>query len=1123
MSNKFREYKGLNLSVINKEMLEEWSKNNTFEQSIKSREGHPEFIFYEGPPSANGMPGIHHVISRALKDTFCRYKTLKGYKVERKAGWDTHGLPVELAVEKKLDIKKDDIGTKISVEKYNKTCREEVMKYTDKWEEITERMGYWVDMEKPYITYENSYIETVWWILKQLYNKGLLYKGYTIQPYSPGAGTGLSSHELNMPGSYKDVKDITGIAQFKAVRNEKSEFLFKDTDNDVYFIAWTTTPWTLLSNTALAVGKNIKYLKVKTFNPYTNIPVTVIIAKDLAGKYFLEKKSELKLEDYKEGDKNIPFKILAEYKGSELEGLRYEQLLPYQQPDDGDAFRVLIGDFVTTEDGTGIVHIAPSFGADDYRIAKQNGIGSLTLVDKNGFFVDGVGEFSNLPVKNSFGTEKTDSEPSIDLDIIVKLKKENKLFKTEKHEHSYPHCWRTHKPVLYYPLDSWFIKSTAVKDRMIELNKTINWQPASTGEGRFGKWLENLIDWNLSRSRFWGTPLPIWRTEDASEEICIGSIEELKNEIEKSIKAGFMKKSPYSDFTPGDFSKENYNKIDLHRPNVDEIILVSKTGEKMFREKDLIDVWFDSGSMPYAQLHYPFENKELLEKKFPADFIAEGVDQTRGWFFTLHAIGTMLMDSVAFKNIISTGLVLDKNGDKMSKSKPETLIDPFETIEKHGSDPLRWYMITNARPWDNLKFDIAGVDEVKRKFFGTLYNTYSFFALYANLDNFNFEQKEIPIQDRPEIDKWIISLLNSLITNVDEAFNNLEPTKAGRLIQNFVSDNLSNWYVRLNRKRFWGQNYDADKISAYQTLYTCLNTISILMSPIAPFYSDRLFKDLNQVTSKYKENSVHLALFPKADKNLINRNLENRMNKAQQISSMALSLRRRSKLKVRQPLQKIMLPVLDESFIEQINAVKEIITSEINVKEIEFLNDATGLFLKKVKPNFAVLGKKYGKLVKLISSELALLEQKNIFDFEKNNSTIINIDGQEITILIDEVEIHTDEMPGLLATGNGTITVALDTTITKSLKKEGIARELVNKIQNIRKESGMEITDNIKIEISKNKITEEAANQYADYIKAQVLAKEISFTQSISDNGTTAKDIELDDNLIVTIKISKAN
>lgn len=1122
MSTKFSEYKGLNLSEINKEILEKWANEKTFEQSIKSRNGNPDFIFYEGPPSANGMPGIHHVISRTLKDIFCRYKTLKGYKVERKAGWDTHGLPIELAVEKKLGIRKDDIGKTISIEKYNQTCREEVMRYTDKWEDITTKMGYWVDMENPYITYENSYIETIWWILKEFYKKDLLYKGYTIQPYSPGAGTGLSSHELNMPGCYKNVKDITAIAQFKITKNKNSEFLFKDTDTDLFFLAWTTTPWTLLSNTALAVGKNITYQKIKTINPYTGIPVTVILAKDLVAKKFSEKNADLKLEDYKEGDKNLPYQVISEYKGTELEGIRYEQLLPYQQPDDGDAFKVLIGDFVTTEDGTGIVHIAPSFGADDFRVAKQNGIGSLTLVDKRGLFVDGLGEFSNQPVKNSYGTEKTDDEPSIDLDIVVKLKKENKLFKTEKHEHSYPHCWRTDKPVLYYPLDSWFVKSTAAKRRMIELNKTINWQPATTGEGRFGQWLENLIDWNLSRSRYWGTPLPIWRTQDQEEEICIGSIEELKKETEKAVEKGFMEKNPFEDFIPGDFSKENYNKIDLHRPFVDDIILVSPKGNKMFRETDLIDVWFDSGAMPYAQLHYPFENKELFDKKFPADFIAEGLDQTRGWFFTLHAISTMLKDSIAYKNIISTGLVLDKNGDKMSKSKPETLIDPFEVIEKYGSDAVRWYMITNAKPWDNLKFDIDGVDEVKRKFFGTLYNTYSFFALYANLDNFSFEQKEIPVNQRPEIDRWIISLLNSLIIDVEEAFESLEPTKAGRLIQDFVSDNLSNWYVRLNRKRFWGQNYDDNKISAYQTLYKCIETISILMSPVAPFYADQLFNDLNRTTKRFKENSVHLALFPEADKSLIDKDLESRMDNAQQISSMALSLRRKSKIKVRQPLQKIMLPVLDNDFEKQINAVQEIITSEINVKEIEFLKDSTGLFLKKIKPNFPVLGKKFGKLVKNITSKLSELTQQEIIEFENSKTITFEAEGQRLEVNIDEVEILTDEIPGLLATNKGKLTVALDTTITEALKREGIAREIINKIQNLRKDSGFEISDYINIEIKENKIIENAVYEYGDYIKSQVLANNIIFTQNFI-NKNEIKTFELDTDLETVLRISKNN
>ncbi len=801
MSKKFPEYKGLDLSQINKDILKKWNEDKTFEKSISSREGNPEFVFYEGPPSANGMPGIHHVISRTLKDTFCRYKTLQGFQVKRKAGWDTHGLPVELAVEKKLGITKDDIGTKITVEEYNNTCRKEVMKYTTQWEDITEKMGYWVNMDDPYVTYDNKYIETVWWLLKQLYNKGLLYKGYTIQPYSPAAGTGLSSHELNLPGCYRDVKDNTGIAQFKVVRNNKSEFLFKDIDTDLYFLAWTTTPWTLLSNTALATGAKISYYKIKTFNPYTGIPVTVIMAKDRFRTLFPEKNEDLKFEDYNKGDKNIPFKVLGEYKGKELAGISYEQLLPYKQPEDGDAFKVLNGDFVTTEDGTGIVHIAPSFGADDYFVAKKNGIGSLTLVNKKGEFTDGVGEFSGRPVKNAYDSSIPEDAPSVDVDILVKLKQENKLFKSEKYEHSYPHCWRTDKPILYYPLDSWFIKSTAAKDRMIELNKTINWQPPATGEGRFGKWLENLIDWNLSRSRYWGTPLPIWRSEDKKEEICIGSLEELKSEVEKSVKKGFMKDNPLKDFVAGDFSKENYLKFDMHRPSVDDLILVSSSGKKMYREADLIDVWFDSGSMPYAQLHYPFENKDNLQHAFPADYIAEGVDQTRGWFFTLHAISTMLFDSVAYKNIIATGLLLDKNGIKMSK-RLGNVIDPFSTIDTYGSDPLRWYMLTNARPWDNLKFDLSGIDEVKRKFFGTLYNTYSFFALYANLDGFKYEEAEIPLNKRPEIDKWIISLLNTLIKEVETSMDNYEPTTAGRLIQNFVIDNLSNWYVRLNRKRF---------------------------------------------------------------------------------------------------------------------------------------------------------------------------------------------------------------------------------------------------------------------------------------------------------------------------------
>ena len=1119
MSKKFPEYKGLDLSQINKDILKKWNEDKTFEKSISSREGNPEFVFYEGPPSANGMPGIHHVISRTLKDAFCRYKTLQGFQVKRKAGWDTHGLPVELAVEKKLGITKDDIGTKITVEEYNNTCRREVMKYTTQWEDITKKMGYWVNMDDPYVTYDNKYIETVWWLLKQLYNKGLLYKGYTIQPYSPAAGTGLSSHELNLPGCYRDVKDNTGIAQFKVVRNNKSEFLFKDIDTDLYFLAWTTTPWTLLSNTALATGAKISYYKIKTFNPYTGIPVTVIMAKDRFRTLFPEKNEDLKFEDYNKGDKNIPFKVLGEYKGKELAGISYEQLLPYKQPEDGDAFKVLNGDFVTTEDGTGIVHIAPSFGADDYFVAKKNGIGSLTLVNKKGEFTDGVGEFSGRPVKNAYDSSIPEDAPSVDVDILVKLKQENKLFKSEKYEHSYPHCWRTDKPILYYPLDSWFIKSTAAKNRMIELNKTINWQPPATGEGRFGKWLENLIDWNLSRSRYWGTPLPIWRSEDKKEEICIGSLEELKSEVEKSVKKGFMKDNPLKDFVAGDFSKENYLKFDMHRPSVDDLILVSPSGKKMYREADLIDVWFDSGSMPYAQLHYPFENKDNLQHAFPADYIAEGVDQTRGWFFTLHAISTMLFDSVAYKNIIATGLLLDKNGIKMSK-RLGNVIDPFSTIDTYGSDPLRWYMLTNARPWDNLKFDLSGIDEVKRKFFGTLYNTYSFFALYANLDGFKYEEAEIPLNKRPEIDKWIISLLNTLIKEVETSMDNYEPTTAGRLIQNFVIDNLSNWYVRLNRKRFWGQKYNSDKISAYQTLYTCLEVIAKLMSPAAPFYSEQLFNDLNHVSGK-ESQSVHLSDFPKYNESYVDKKLEERMNLAQQISSLALSLRRKSKLKVRQPLQKIMIPILDNDFKEQIDAVKDIILTEINVKEIEYLKDSSGIIIKKLKPDFRIMGKKYGKSLKFISKQLAEFSQEEIADFEQKGTFSLKIEDEELIINFDEVMVLTEDIPGLLAANKGTLTVALDTEITPELKSEGIAREIVNKIQNLRKDSGFEVIDKIEINIESNKITDPAINKHQDYIKSQVLAGKINIKDSLNHSKNDSEEIEIDENLSVKVLIKK--
>src|SRR6056297_2554944 len=906
MSEQFKEYDNLNLSQVNKEQLKEWEEHGTFDKSLESREGNETFVFYEGPPSANGVPGIHHVMSRSIKDLFCRYKTMQGYHVQRKAGWDTHGLPVEIGVEKKLGITKDDIGEKISVKEYNETCRTEVMKYKDVWEDLTRRMGYWINLDDPYITYDNKYIETIWYLLNQFYEKGYLYKGYTIQPYSPAAGTGLSTHELNMPGCYKPVKDTSMVAQFKVKRNEKSEFLFENVDTDLYFLAWTTTPWTLPSNTALGVGKGIHYVKVRTFNQYTHEPITVILAKDLLHKYFSDKNAYLKLEDYKPGEKKIPYKVLSEFLGHDLEGVRYEQLLPYHQPENGDAFRVVLGDFVTTEEGTGIVHLAPSFGADDFKVGKEQGIGSLTLVDRHGKFIGGMGEFSHRYVKNDYDPNLTEDDPSVDVDIAVKLKKENKAFKIEKYENTYPHCWRTDKPVLYYPLDSWFIKTTEKKDKLIEFNKTINWKPEATGTGRFGKWLENLVDWNLSRSRFWGTPLPIWSTEDKEERICIGSVAELKSKINEALEVGFMNENPLKNYSKGDLSEENYKLFDLHRPFVDEIVLVSPSGKKMYREPDLIDVWFDSGAMPYAQHHYPFENKDHFGELFPADYIAEGVDQTSGWFFTLHTIAVMLFDSVAFKNIISNGLVLDKNGNKMSK-RLGNAVDPFEAIENHGSDPLRWYMITNAQPWDNLKFDMAGLTEVKRKFFGTLYNTYSFFALYANIDGFSYKEDDVPVKERPEIDQWIISLLNSLIKEVEGYYEDYEPTKAGRAIQNFVIENLSNWYVRLNRKRFWGGKYTKEKISAYQTLYKCLETVSLLAAPIMPFYADKLFKDLNRVTELHHKESVNLARFPIHNEKHINKGLEKQMDIAQRITSMVLSLRRKVNIKVRQPLNKVLI------------------------------------------------------------------------------------------------------------------------------------------------------------------------------------------------------------------------
>ncbi|MGM0532478.1 MAG: isoleucine--tRNA ligase, partial [Bacteroidota bacterium] len=1021
MREKFKEYDGLDLSEVNKEQLTEWEKNNTFHKSIETREGNESYVFYEGPPSANGVPGIHHVMSRAIKDIFCRYKTMQGYLVRRKAGWDTHGLPVEIGVEKKLGITKDDIGEKISVKEYNDTCREEVMKYKDVWENLTRKMGYWIDLDNPYITYDNKYIETLWYLLKNFYEKGYLYKGYTIQPYSPAAGTGLSTHELNMPGCYKNVKDTSIVAQFKVIRDENSEFLFKDIDTDLFFLAWTTTPWTLPSNTALGVGPDIRYVKVRTFNQYTYKPITVILAKELLHKYFPEIHANLNLEDYNPGDKKVPYRIISEFSGKDLAGIRYEQLMPYYQPENGDAFKVVTGDFVTTEEGTGIVHLAPSFGADDFKVSYDYGIGSLTLVDKHGKFLDGMGEFSGRYVKNEYDPNLGEEDPTVDVDIAVKLKKENKAFKIEKYEHTYPHCWRTDKPVLYYPLDSWFIKTTAEKDNLLAQNRTINWKPKATGTGRFGKWLENLVDWNLSRDRYWGTPLPIWSTEDNSEYICIGSVSELKKEIDKAVEAGLMNENPLVNFKEGDFSKENYDILDLHRPFVDEIILVSSKGERMCREPALIDVWFDSGAMPYAQHHYPFENKENFHNLFPADYIAEGVDQTRGWFFTLHTIAVMLFNSVAFKNIISNGLVLDKDGNKMSK-RLGNVVDPFEAIEEHGSDPLRWYMITNAQPWDNLKFDMEGLREVKRKFFGTLFNTYSFFSLYANIDGFQYAEEEIPLNERPEIDQWIISLLNSLIKEVEEYYNDYEPTKAGRAIQYFVTENLSNWYVRLNRKRFWGGDYSKEKISAYQTLYKCLKSTAQLMAPIAPFYADKVFKDLNQVTGLHDEESVHLSRFPKFNEKQINKDLEERMDIAQRISSMVLSLRRKVNIKVRQPLNKILLPVFSDDFKQKFEAVKNLVLTEVNVKHVEYISDTSELLTKKVKPNFKKLGPKYGKLMKHITEAMNNMKQEDIIQLEKEGKYDLNIDNQTIPLTLDDVEITSEDIPGWLVTTDGEIT-----------------------------------------------------------------------------------------------------
>ena len=1125
MGKKFAEYSQFDLSKVNAEVLKKWDENQVFAKSMTEREGCPSFVFYEGPPSANGMPGIHHVMARSIKDIFCRYKTMKGFLVKRKAGWDTHGLPVELGVEKAMGITKEDIGKTISVADYNAACRKDVMKFTKEWEDLTHKMGYWVDMTDPYITYDNRYIETLWWLLKQLYTKGYLYKGYTIQPYSPAAGTGLSSHELNQPGCYRDVKDVTCVAQFK-MKNPKPEMAEWGTP---YFLAWTTTPWTLPSNTALCVGPKIDYVAVQSYNGYTGEKITVVLAKALLYTHFNKKAEDIALEDYKPGDKLIPFKIVGEYKGPELVGLEYEQLIPWVNPGEG-AFRVISGDYVTTEDGTGIVHIAPTFGADDAQVAKAAGVPPLQLINKKGELrpmVDLTGKFYKLDeldenfvkervnvelykeyagrfVKNAYDPNLTDQDESLDVSLCMMMKANNQAFKIEKHVHNYPHCWRTDKPVLYYPLDSWFIRSTACKDRMIELNKTINWKPESTGTGRFGKWLENLNDWNLSRSRYWGTPLPIWRTEDNSEEICIGSVEELYNEIEKSVAAGFMKSNPYKDkgFVPGEYNGENYDKIDLHRPYVDDTILVSKDGKPMKREADLIDVWFDSGAMPYAQIHYPFENKELLDSHqvYPADFIAEGVDQTRGWFFTLHAIASMVFDTISYKAVISNGLVLDKNGNKMSKRLGNG-VDPFSTIEKYGSDPLRWYMITNSSPWDNLKFDVDGIEEVRRKFFGTLYNTYSFFSLYANVDGFEYKEADVPMAERPEIDRWILSVLNTLVKEVDTCYSEYEPTKAGRLISDFVNDNLSNWYVRLNRKRFWGGEFTQDKLSAYQTLYTCLETVAKLMSPIAPFYADKLYMDLVTATGRDNVVSVHLAKFPEYKEEMIDKELEVRMQMAQDVTSMVLALRRKVNIKVRQPLQCIMIPVVDEEQRAHIEAVKALIMSEVNVKDIKFVDGAAGVLVKKVKCDFKKMGPKFGKQMKAVAAAVAEMSQEAIAELEKNGSYTLQLDGTDVLVEATDVEIFSEDIPGWLVANEGKLTVALDVTVTEELRREGVARELVNRIQNIRKSSGLEITDKIKITLSKNQQTDDAVNEYKDYICNQVLGTSLTLTDEV-ENGT---------------------
>tara|TARA_B110000238_G_scaffold68244_1_gene74810 strand:+ start:21119 stop:24454 length:3336 start_codon:yes stop_codon:yes gene_type:complete len=1105
----FKEYKGLNLADIHKEELESWKSNDVFKKSITSRNEGPSFTFYEGPPSANGMPGIHHVIARTIKDLFCRYKTLQGFKVARKAGWDTHGLPVELGVEKELNITKEDIGSKISIEDYNKACRTNVMKYQSLWEDITSKMGYWVDMNSPYVTYDNKYIESVWWLLKELHKKNLLYKGFTVQPFSPKAGTGLSTHELNQPGCYKNVKDTSAVAQFKIISNELSASLFSKTSNELFFIAWTTTPWTLPSNTALAVGKNITYTLIETINQYTGKKSAVILAKDLVNKYFKAENIDKDFKDYEVGSKDLPYKIIEYFKGKDLEGLKYEQLLKYAKPEDGNAFKVILADFVTTEDGTGIVHLAPSFGADDNRVAKQNNIGSLTLVNEQGKFVDSVKDFAGQYVKEEFYNDN-DTKPKlpVDVQIVIKLKEENKLFKSEKYEHSYPHCWRTDKPILYYPMDSWFVKTTDYKDRMIELNKSINWKPKSTGDGRFGNWLENLVDWNLSRSRFWGIPIPIWRTLDGEEEICIGSVEELKNEISKSIQAGFMSHSPLENFIPNDFSKENYNSFDLHRPYVDDIKLVSNSGKIMTRELDLIDVWFDSGAMPYAQLHYPFENKDILKDNFPADFIAEGVDQTRGWFFTLHAISTLVFDSVAYKSVVSNGLVLDKNGNKMSK-RLGNAVDPFNIINKYGADATRWYMISNAQPWDNLKFDEGGIQEVQRKFFGTLYNTYSFFALYANIDMFNEKiSLNESIQNREEIDQWIISELHTLIREVEIGYESYEPTKVARLIQDFVINKFSNWHIRLSRRRFWKGEFNEDKKNAYRTVYECLNTIAIISCPIAPFYMDRLYNDINN-----SSKSVHLANFPKANSSFINKKLEFRMSMAQKITSNILALRKKEKIRVRQPLEKFLISTNIPDLKQSILAVKEIILSETNVKTIDFVDSDSNILTKNVRPNFKVLGPKYGKKINDVIKSINLMSAADIQKLEKDTSISLN---QNLTISLEDVEIFSKDISGYSVSSGENYTVALDVTISDQLKEEGLAREFINRIQRLRKDLNFDVTDRISIEVAKNNILEQAIKNNLTYICNETLTKNLDFT-SIKNKEFVSIDLveEITCNVII--------